>query len=271
MDKNKKKKKKNIPMIVGCCIVITFLLIGIFAEYLAPYDPTITNINVYAKPSKEHLLGTNDVGQDILSELIYGTRVSMIMGITAAAVSTLVGTAFALLSAYYGGIVDKLITGLASIAMAVPGLALTTLLVCYLKPGKISIIIAIAITAWTGTARILRSRIMSLMESPFIKIEKAIGQKDSVIMFKHLIPNIKDTVLSRAAMSVSSAMMAETSLSFLGLGVFAEKSWGAVLRYAFYRNGVIRGLYWWYMPPIICITLAVGGFMLIGYYGLQKR
>ena len=89
-------------------------------------------------------------------------------------------------------------------------------------------------------------------------------------MFKHLLPNIKDMILSRGAMAVSSAMMTEASLSFLGLGAFAEKSWGAILHFAFFRNGVVRGQYWWYLPPIIT-SLAVLGFMLVGYYGQQKK
>ena len=166
---------------------------------------------------------------------------------------------------------DKAVTALTNLAMAVPGLALTTLLVCYLSPGKISIIVAISITAWTGTTRVLRSRILALTEEPFVKIEKAIGQRDLVIMGKHLVPNLKDIILSRGAMAVSSAMMTEASLSFLGLGEFGEKSWGAILHYAFFRNGVIRGFTWWYLPPILCTSLAVLGFMLVGYYGQQSR
>ena len=266
-----KKKKKNIPVIVGSVIIGFFIIVAIFCEQIAPYDPAVTGIGVYQRPSAEHILGTNDLGQDIFSELIYGTRVSMLIGVFAAVLVTVVGTTFALLSAYYGGWVDRAITSLTSLAMAIPGLALTTLLVCYLNPGKTSIILAISITSWTGTARILRSRLLTLMEEPFIKIEKAIGQKDPVIMFKHLVPNIRDIVLSRGAMSVSGAMMTEASLSFLGLGEFGEKSWGSILHYAFFRNGVIRGLYWWYLPPIICTSLAVLGFMLVGYYGQQNR
>lgn len=266
-----KKKKRNIPVLLGSIIIIFFVVVAIFAPVIAPYDPTVTTALTYAKPSAEHLLGTNDVGQDIFSELIYGTRISMSIGVFAAATVTIIGTLLALLSAWYGGIVDKAVTALTNLAMAVPGLALTTLLVCYLSPGMLSIIIAISITAWTGTTRVLRSRILALTEEPFVKIEKAIGQKDIVIMVKHLVPNLKDIILSRGAMAVSGAMMTEASLSFLGLGAFAEKSWGAVLHFAFFRNGVVRGLYWWYLPPIICTSLAVLGFMLVGYYGQQKK
>lgn len=267
----KKRKKVNIPVLVGSLIIGFFVVIAIIAPAIVPYDPSATSALTYGKPSPEHLLGTNDVGQDIFSELIYGTRISMVIGIFAAVVVTCVGTLLALLSAWYGGVADKLITGLTNLAMAVPGLALTTLLVCYLTPGILSIVVAISITAWTGTTRVLRSQILALKEEPFVKIEKAIGQRDIVVMGKHLLPNLKDIILSRGAMAVSSAMMTEASLSFLGLGAFGEKSWGAILHYAFFRNGVVRGLYWWYLPPILCTSLAVLGFMLVGYYGQQKR
>lgn len=267
----KKRKKVNIPVLVGSLIIGFFVVIAIIAPAIVPYDPSATSALTYGKPSPEHLLGTNDVGQDIFSELIYGTRISMVIGVFAAVVVTCVGTLLALLSAWYGGVADKLITGLTNLAMAVPGLALTTLLVCYLSPGILSIVVAISITAWTGTTRVLRSQILALKEEPFVKIEKAIGQRDIVVMGKHLLPNLKDIILSRGAMAVSSAMMTEASLSFLGLGAFGEKSWGAILHYAFFRNGVVRGLYWWYLPPILCTSLAVLGFMLVGYYGQQKR
>lgn len=266
-----KKRKINVPMLVGSVIIVFFVAVAILAPYITPYDPGATSAQTYARPSPEHLLGTNDVGQDIFSELIYGTRISMGIGVFAAIVVTTVGTVLALIAGWYGGIVDRAVTGITNLAMALPGLALSTLLICYLKPGLVSIVIAISVTSWTGTARILRSRILSLKEEPFIKIEKAIGQRDAVIMVRHLLPNLKDIILSRGAMAVSAAMMTEASLSFLGLGAFAQKSWGAILHFAFFRNGVVRGQYWWYLPPIICTSVAVLGFMLVGYYGQQKR
>ena len=125
--------------------------------------------------------------------------------------------------------------------------------------------------SWTGTTRILRARVTQLCQLPFVKIEKALGVRDGVIMVKHLIPNLKDIILTRAALAVSSAMMSEAGLSFLGLGDYGEKSWGSILHYAFYQNGVIRGYYWWYLPPILCTSLAVLGCMLLGYYGLRNR
>ena len=271
-DKKKGQKKTfsmNGAMKCGAGIVGFFLLVALFAKQIAPYDPAQMGVPSI-KPCAEHLLGTNDVGQDIFSELIFGTRVSLLIGVFTAMVVTVFATMLALISGYYKGIPDKLITALTNITMGLPSLALTVLLVAYLNPGKTSIIISISLTAWTGTSRILRSRIIQLAEMPFIKIEKAIGMNDFVIMTKHLLPNLKDIILSRAALAVSSAMMTEAGLSFLGLGDLGSKSWGSILHYAFYQNGVVRGYYWWYLPPILCTSLAVTGFMLLGYYGVQK-
>lgn len=266
---NIKKKKINAAMIWGAVIVGILVFVALFAPVLAPYDPFKLGIP-YIKPCAEHPLGTNDVGQDLLSELIYGTRVSMFIGIFTALIVTVLAALLALVAGYYKGWVDRIVTALTNVTMGLPSLALTVLLTAYLSPGKLSMIIAISLTAWTGTSRILRSRVVQLCEMPFVKIEKAIGMNDFVIMVKHILPNLKDIILSRAALSVSSAIMMESSLSFLGLGSYKEKSWGLILHYAFYQRGVIRGYYWWYLPPIICTALAALGFMLLGYYGTQK-
>lgn len=255
---------------VGMTIIVGFTLIALLAPVIAPYDPTQMGTS-YLAPGREHLLGTNDVGQDILSELIYGTRVSLFVGFFAAFIVTMIAVFMALLSGYYGGWIDKIITALTNIAMAIPSLPLTVLLVAFMKPGKWNLIIAMSITAWTATARILRSRILQIKEQPFIKIEKTLGVHDVVIMVKHIIPNIRDILLIRGTLSVSSAMVTEAGLSFLGLGTYGEKSWGSILRYAFFRNSILKGQVWWYLPPIFCISLAVLGFMLIGYYATDKR
>jgi len=260
----------NGAMISGLVIVGILALTALLAPLIAPYDPYQYGVP-YEKPSASHILGTNDVGQDIFSELLYGTRVSLLIGVFTSLVVTVIATATALAAGYYRGTADRLITAFTNVMMGLPSLALTTLLVAYLNPGKISVIISIALTAWTGTSRILRSRIIQLCEMPFVKIEKSLGIPDAVIMVKHIVPNIRHTILSRAALSVSNAMLTEASLSFLGFGDYGEKSWGNILHYAFYQKGVIRGFTWWYMPPILCIALSVMGFMLIGYYGAQRK
>lgn len=267
MSKNHKYKgKTNIQVKIGLIILSSIFIIAIFSSVIAPYNPYELG-TPYAKPSLQHILGTNDIGQDILSELIYGSRVSIIIGIVSALVVTVVGTTLGIISGYYGGIVDKIIYQIINVAMAIPSLPLTIILVAFLSSSIWNIIIAICITSWTGTARIVRSRVMQIKELPFIKIEKTMGAKNSYIMARHILPNIIEIVFIRGVLSVSSAMLTEASLSFLGLGIIGQKSWGSILHYAFFRNGIINGYYWWYIPPIVCISLSVMGFMLLSYYG----
>lgn len=264
-----KCRRVNRAGIAGGVIVAFFVLVAVLADWIAPYDPSALG-TAYLPPSAEHWLGTNDLGQDIFSELIYGTRVSLILGVFSALIVTTVGTVLALVSGYFGGKVDRVITAVTNVAMAVPSLPLTMLLIAYLKSGMSSLIIAISITAWTGTARILRSRVRQICEQPYIKIEKTMGVRAPVILFKHILPNLKDILLTRMALSVSSAMTTESGLSFLGLGTYGQKSWGNILHFAFFRNSILREQVWWYLPPIVCIIVATLGFMLIGYYGQQR-
>jgi peptide/nickel transport system permease protein len=155
--------------------------------------------------------------------------------------------------------------------MCIPSLPLAIILAAYLNASIINLIIAISITAWTGTLRIVRSRVFQLRELPFIKIEQALGVRGWLILFKHILPNVLDIVLMRSALSVAGAMLTEAGLSFLGLGVYKQKSWGGILHYAFFRNGVVNGYWWWILPPIIMISLTVLGFVLVGYYGGTTR
>lgn len=255
---------------VGAVILLFFAIMAIFAPVLAPYDPHQIVNAPYLKPCAEHWLGTNDVGQDILSEIIYGSRVSLQVGITAALAVTLIGSAIGILSGYYKGWVDQLFTLLTNVAMTIPSLPLTILLVAFVKAGMGGVILAICITSWAGTARVVRSRVLQIRELPYIQIEKVLGVSNGAIMVRHIFPNIRDIVFTRCAMSVGSAMMIETSLSFLGLGSFASKSWGNVIHFAFFRNGVINNAWWWYLPPVICISLCMLGFMLLTYHNREQ-
>ena len=265
-----RKSHKNRAVIAGWVIIGFFCIVAVCADWIAPYDPSEMG-TAYLKPSAEHLLGTNDLGQDIFSEMVYGTRVSLFLGVFSALLISLVGTTLAMVSGFYGGTADRVICAVIDIAMAVPSLPLTLLLIAYLKSGMFSLILAISITAWTGTARILRSRVRQICEQPYIKIEKTMGVSTPVIMIRHILPNLKDILLTRMALSVSSAMTTESGLSFLGLGTYGQKSWGNILHYAFFRNSILRNQVWWYLPPIICISIAVMGFMLVGYYGQQGK
>ena len=259
-------KKLNGRVLAGLVILGVVLLVALLAPVLAPHDPYELGIP-YLRPSAEHPLGTNDIGQDILSELIYGTRISLLIGTVSALTVTVVGTALGILSGYLGGWVDRVIMQMTNVAMALPSLPLTIILVAFLDASVWHIILAICITAWTSTARIIRSRVQQLKCLPFVQIERTMGASGAYIMLRHILPNLGEIVFVRAVLSVGSAMLTEASLSFLGLGVIGQKSWGGILHYAFFRNGIINGAYWWYVPPILCISVSVLGFMLLSYCG----
>ncbi len=261
---------KDKTALAGAVILLFFAAMALLAPVLAPYDPHEIVNAPYVKPCAEHWLGTNDVGQDILSEIIFGSRVSLQVGITAALAVTLLGSTIGIVSGYYKGWVDQVFTLLTNVAMTIPSLPLMILLVSFVNAGVGGIVLAICITSWAGTARVVRSRVLQIREQPFIQIEKVLGVRDIVIMVRHIFPNIKDIIFTRCAMSVGSAMMMETSLSFLGLGSFASKSWGNVIHFAFFRNGVINNAWWWYLPPVICISLCMLGFMLLTYHNKDQ-
>ena len=254
----------------GLAILLVFLFVAVFAEQLKPYEMNEL-FSPYKKPDAAHLLGTNDIGQDILSELIIGARVTLTTGIVAAFFIVLIGTTIGVVAGYMGGFFDKALSAITSVFMAIPALPFTIVLVTFLEPSVWNIVIALCLTSWTSTARVVRSKVAELKEQPFIKIEESLGQRKPYIMFHHILPNISELVLIRSTLAVSSAMLTEASISFLGLGVFNQKSWGGILYYAFRRNGVITNSYWWYMPPIICISLCIFAFILIGYYGIGSR
>ena len=242
----------------GLFILIFFMLVAVFAPVISPYSPNKRTGKPYERPSAEHLLGTNDIGEDILSEMIYGTRVSLSVGLLAALGAVALGALLGMAAGYWGGAVDSVITTLINILLAVPGFTLTVVLVAYIgSRGIPGMAFLIAVTSWAGTARVIRTKTRQIRELPFVQIETTFGVPKLVTLVRHILPNVMDIVGVRFAMSVGGAMMTETSLSFLGLTSFTTKSWGNVLHYAFFRNGLYKNFWWWYGPPILCITLCV--------------
>lgn len=255
-------RHNTLPM-VGLVVLLFILLVAVLAPVIAPYDPWAMSVP-YLRPCAEHLLGTNDIGQDILSELIYGTRVSLFIGVCAAFITTVIGTAVGVLAGYYGGRMDRLLMAAVNVVIVIPSLPLTVVLVAYLQAGIWNIIIALCVTSWAGTARLIRAQVLQLRQQPFIQLERTLGMRDVYIMIVHVLPNISGIVFTRGALAVASAMLSEASLSFLGLGAIGQKSWGSILNNAFFRNGVINNYWWWFYPPILCICVCVVAFMLLG-------
>lgn len=262
-------RRPSLPVLLGIVLLALFLIIAIFAPFIAPYDPWEPG-RPFLPPDTDHPFGTNDIGQDIFSELVFGTRVSLFVGFFAAFVSVAIGTIVGMFSGYMRGVIDEILMGLTDIVLIIPALPLMIILAAHTSPSIWNIIIVIGALWWTSTARVVRSRVLQLRETPFVEAARALGAGDTYIIFRHILPNTFQVVLAKFILAVAGAMLTEASLSFLGLGDPLQKSWGMMLNYAFSRGGFINGYWWWYLPPGLCISLAVLSFVLIGF-GLEER
>lgn len=248
----------------GVLLFAFFLFMALFPALLSPYTPD-ERFTPYEAPSGRHLLGTNDIGNDILSELVYGTRISMTVGFSAALISILIGTILGLCAGYFRGALDELLMGFTDVVLIIPKIPLIIVLGAYLQPSIWILIPVLGLLSWESTARVIRSKTLQLREAGYVKSARCMGFSSWHIMGSDIFPNLSHVLLPKFMLATASAMISEASLSFLGLSDISMKSWGTMLSFAFFRGGFIRDMWWWYMPPGICITLCVISIALIGF------
>jgi ABC-type dipeptide/oligopeptide/nickel transport system permease subunit len=236
---------------------------AIFAPLLAPYDPNEQNLyHVLEGPSRVHLLGTDDVGRDLLSRVIYGSRVSLLVGLLATACSAVIGVLIGLVAGYKGGLADMIIMRITDSFMAIPGLILVFVMAAALGPGIHNIIIAITALGWTGFARITRGQVLIVRELPYVEASHAAGASGLRIMFRHLLPNAMAPIIVTASLAVGWNIMLESGAAFLGLGVQPPTpSWGKALRIGY---SYLEMVPLFSIAPGLMITLAVLAFNLLG-------
>ncbi|MBI1296889.1 ABC transporter permease subunit [bacterium] len=258
--------RRNPIGLIGVAILFSFLIVVIFADVLSPYDPMIRVGAPFERPSAAHLLGTNDIGQDILSELIYGSRVSLTVGLVAALLAIGIGTLAGVVAGYFGGFVDALIMRVVDVVLVIPFLPLMILLAAFAGPSFGNLILVIGLLTWARPARVIRSQTLSLRNRTYIEAAQSIGAQPGRILFRHILPGVLPLSLAQLVLAASTAILVEASLSFLGLGDPTTKSWGTVLYYAQVRSAFLSGAWiWWVLPPGFLITLAVLGFALVGF------
>jgi len=239
---------------------------AVFAPWVAPYNPEETSGGPFEAPSRLHLLGTNDIGQDILSELIFGARISLVIGFLAAIVAISIGTAVGTVAGYFGGWVDTVLMRAVDVVLVIPFLPLMILLAAYLGPSFWNIILVIGLLVWARPARVLRSQVLSLRSLEYIDAARALGASAGRILRLHVLPGVISLSLAQFILAASNAILIEASLSFLGLGDPTAKSWGSILYYAQVRSAFLTGAWlWWVLPPGLLITLAVLGFAFTGF------
>lgn len=250
----------------GLALLLVMVCIAILAPLISPYDPKLATGAPFEPPSRHHLLGTNDIGQDILSELIWGSRVSLLIGVLAALVAVTMGTAVGIVSGYFGGIVDMILMRLVDVILVIPFLPLMILLSAYLGPSFWNLIVVIGALVWARPARVIRSQVLSLRSRGYVQAAQSMRASHGYILMRHILPGVLSLGLAQFVLAASNTILIEASLSFLGLGDPLRKSWGTVLYYAQVRGAFLSGAWlWWVLPPGLLITLAVAGFAFSGY------
>ncbi|MDO9573360.1 MAG: ABC transporter permease [Candidatus Contubernalis sp.] len=255
--------RKNPLSCAGLVIVLLLYCTAAFAPILAREDPYQTNTENWLKsPDEQNWFGTDRLGRDVFSRVVYGSRVSLAVGFISTALVILLGTIFGSVSGYYGGIWDTLIMRFTDVIMVFPTLFLIITLVSLFEPGMLYIILVIGFVGWTSVARLVRAEFISLREREYVQAARALGASDIRIIFRHLLPNAMGTIIVAATLSVPAAILAEAGLSFLGFGVPAPiPSWGNMLREA---QGYLRQAWWYAAFPGLFIFLTVMAFNLLG-------
>ena len=253
----------NKSLLVGSLIIGIFSIIAIFAPLISPYDPSGIDVNsLLMPPSRDHLLGTDSLGRDLFTRIIYGARISLSIGLIAVGIATIIGLILGSLAGFYGGLMDTLIMRFVDIMLCFPTFFLILAVVAILEPSIFNIMIIIGLTSWMGPARLIRGEILSLKEREFIQAERALGASNSRIISRHLIPNAIGPVLVSATLGIAGAILLESGLSFLGLGVQPPTpSWGNIL----IESKSTLGVAWWITVfPGLAILITVLGYNLLG-------
>ena len=222
---------RNFAFTSGAILTIALLLVALTAPLIAPYDPDVQDTSRRLEPpSKEHLLGLDDLGRDVLSRIIWGARVSLRVGFSVVILASLIGVALGAISGYFGGLLDTLIMRLTDILLAFPGILLAIAMVAVLGPSLNNVVIALATIGWVGYARLVRGQVLKVRELEYVTAAKALGAGSPRVILRHVLPNVMNPVIVMATLGLAGAILSEAALSFLGLGVQPPTpSWGAML------------------------------------------
>ena len=256
------------PMgVVGAAMLLLVVLVAIFAPWLAPTDPRVrvqvSPEDILAPPDAQHWLGRDDAGKDVLSLLIYGARVSLVVGFTASFMSMIIGTSVGLVAGYHGGRVGNTLMRLVDMLMVIPELPLMLVIIAVMGRGLLNIILVIGLLGWTYTARLVRSQVLSVKERQFILRGRSLGASHRLLILRHIFPQVLPLVIAQAVLDISVAILAESTLAFLGLGDPTLISWGSMLNFAFER-AVSRQAWWFLVPPGLAIVWVSLALVLIG-------
>jgi peptide/nickel transport system permease protein len=253
--------------VAGLAILVIVTVVALAAPlFIHPSDLDVINAPgpSLAPPSAQFPLGTDQAGRSVLDLLIWGTRPSLAIGIIATVLTMILGSVIGLLAGHYGGGAAKVLMAVTDWFIALPALPLAISLAAVLGQGDASITIAIAVTSWPGTARLIRAQTLAVEGRPYIERAKALGARDGQLMARQVLPNVAPFILVSGTLTVASAILYETTLTFLGLGNPTDVSWGAMINQAFNQGAITSGAWWYVLPPGGAIVIVVLGFTLVG-------
>ena len=254
---------KNKLALTGCGIVILLFAVSLLAPVIAPYDPGAIDLkNVLASPSAEHWFGTDQLGRDVLSRMIWGARISLKVGFVATGLAILIGMILGAVAGYYGGWIDAVIMRFVDIMLCFPTFFLILAVIAFLEPSIWNIMIVIGLTSWMGVTRLVRADFISLRERDFVRAARSIGANYARIIFVHILPNALASILVAATLGIAGAILTESALSFLGIGVQPPTpSWGNILTAG--KDNI--DIAWWIsLYPGLAILITVVGYNLLG-------
>jgi len=259
--------KRNITALAGCAIVFLVFLVALSAPVISPYDPAQIDVGkILSAPSWSHPLGTDELGRDVLSRMFWGARISLLVGFVAVGISILIGVILGAIAGYYGRVLDDILMRFVDVMLSIPTFFLILAVIALLEPSIWNIMIVIGVTSWMGVTRLIRGQFLNLKGADYVVSAKALGAGDLRIIFFHILPNAMAPVYVSAVLGVAGAILVESSLSFLGLGVQPPTpSWGSILTAG---KDNIEIAWWLSLFPGLAILITVLGYNLLGE-GLQ--
>jgi peptide/nickel transport system permease protein len=251
---------------IGLTILGVFILIALFAPLLAPHSPTATTFPPYLNPTSKNLFGTTGNGQDVFSQMLYGARVSLLVGLTAGFAATIVAVTIGLIAGYRPGPVDEVLSFVTNLALVIPGIPLMIILAAYIPSRSVwTIVFVVAITSWATGARVVRSQASTLRSREFVTSAVFSGERLFRVVFREILPNMTSLVAASFFSAATAAVMAEASLEFLGLGNPNTVSWGTILYYAQQQNALLTGQWVLVLAPGLAIALLALSFTLVNF------
>lgn len=249
---------------VGAVMLVIFVVIAIAAPLIAPHSPTEKVGEVYAPPSSEFLLGLDDAGIDMLSLLIWGARVSLLVGFAASLMAMLIGGTIGILSGYLGGRTDNVLMRITDYFLVIPDVPLMIVAAAIWGQSLFNIVVIIAVIYWTSTARLIRAQVQSVREQVYVKRARALGAGNFRLIAKHVLPQVTPLLVANTVLTVAAAIFAETYIAFLGLGDPSQISWGKLIENSLSGGAIFRDAWWAIVPPGVCVTLVILACTMVG-------